>query len=265
MPEDIDNKKSSTEPIKEEHLGFLKVDKLVRRSHAMNLLLRTDDIIVGFNGNIFKGSQKTLNQQLNVEEIKILTIFRKDIFFNIKASGPLGIKLLEVGHEESNDIMDRAKKYFEKVKSFDNFKEFDVYKGKNNYYDVLEINDASLMASLLPFVWFIHHKLYSPLLLLTAAFLLLGSIAWWLFLAAWVIMTIYMSKSSMSMLRGYCLFQEMRPYMKIFSNSNQSVQNIIRTIDKKSKYRFQLIDLPDLEKESEELETNDNLKASEAT
>ena len=50
-----------------------------------------------------------------------------------------------------------------------------------------------------------------------ATFLLLGSIAWWLFLAAWVILTIYMSRGSMSLLRGYCLFQEMRPYMKLYA------------------------------------------------
>ena len=62
-----------------------------------------------------------------------------------------------------------------------------------------------------------------------ATFLLLGSIAWWLFLADWVILTIYKSKGSMSLLRGYCLFQEMRPYLKVYAFSNKEAQEIIRS------------------------------------
>ena len=84
------------------------------------------------------------------------------------------------------------------------------------------------------------------LLLLAATFILLGSIEWWLFLAAWVITTIYMSKSSMSLLRGYCLFNEMRPYMKTFSSSNKDAQETVRKIDAKSRYRFPMISPPDI-------------------
>ena len=75
-------------------LSFLKVDQLKRGSHALSLMLRNEDIIVGINGEIFRGTQKILNQRLKDEEIKIITIFRKQIFFNVKADGPLGIKLL---------------------------------------------------------------------------------------------------------------------------------------------------------------------------
>ena len=59
-----------------------------------------------------------------------------------------------------------------------------------------------------------------------------------------------MSKSSMSLLRGYCLFNEMRPYMKTFSSSNKEAQETVRKIDSKSRYRFPMISPPDL------LETN---------
>ena len=235
---------SKEEPI----ISFLKVDKLLRRSHAMELLFRNDDIIVALNGLVFRGTQKLLNQKLKDKEdkLKVLTIHRKNIFFNIKAEGPLGIKLIEVSSEEATELLKKTNKYFEKKHDFNNFYEYEVFKGKKNYYDVIENNEASLFASLLPFVWFLHHKLYSPLLLLTATFILLGSIEWWLFLAAWVITTIYMSKSSMPLLRGFCMFNEMRPYMKIFSSSNKDVQEIVRKIDAKSRYRFPMINPPDI-------------------
>ncbi len=100
-----------------------------------------------------------------------------------------------------------------------------------------------------------------------ATFLLLGSIAWWLFLAAWVILTIYMSRGSMSLLRGYCLLQEMRPYMKVYAISNKQAQEVIRSLDKKSNYRFPFIAPPEaIENTEEKKDINDKeMKASQAT
>ena len=102
---------------------------------------------------------------------------------------------------------------------------------------------------------------------MVATFLLLGSIAWWLLLTAWVILTIYMSKGAMSLLRGYCLFQDMKPYMKVYAFSNKQVQEIIRSLDKKSNYRFPFIDPPEV---IEDIDANKDLndkemEASQAT
>ena len=257
---------NNTDDNKTNQISFLKIEQLKRNSHALSLLLRSEDIIVGFNRTVFRGSQKVLNQNLKIEDNKIITIFRKETFFDVKADGPLGIKLLEVGSDEASDLLIKTEKYFQDIKNLDNYKDFEVYKGKNNFYDVIEVLDNSLFASLLPFVWFYHHRLYSPLLLLTATFLLLGSIAWWLVLSAWVILTIYMSKGSMSLLRGYCLFQELRPYMKIYATSNKSVQETIRSIDKKSNFRFPFIDPPSTIKETENNKASledKNLKATQ--
>ena len=94
-----DNKSNinKTKEVDANQLNFLKIDQLKRGSHALSLMLRNEDIIVGLNGKTFRGTQKILNQKLKDEETKIITIFRKEIFFNVKADGPLGIKLLEVG------------------------------------------------------------------------------------------------------------------------------------------------------------------------
>lgn len=264
-----DNKSDNTNEKEEDinQLNFLKIDKLKKGSHALSLLLRNEDIIVGVNGKVFRGTQKILNQQLKVEETKIITILRKEIFFSVKAEGPLGIKLLELGSEEANELLKKTEEYFKNFNDFTDFKEFEIYKGKNNFYDIIEIQENSLLASLLPFIWFYHHRLYSPLLLMVATFLLLGSIAWWLLLSAWVILTIYMSKGATSLLRGYCLFQEMRPYMKVYANSNKSAQEIVRSIDKKSNYRFPFIEPPENLESTEKNEENDEkeIKATQPT
>tara|TARA_Y100000589_G_scaffold324276_1_gene360184 strand:- start:1442 stop:2242 length:801 start_codon:yes stop_codon:yes gene_type:complete len=256
-----------TQDVDANQLNFLKIDTLKRGSHALSLMLRNEDIIVGLNGKVFRGTQKILNQKLKDEEIKIITIFRKEIFFNVKADGPLGILLVEVGSDEADELFKKTEEYFKSINDLKEYREFEIYRGKNNFYDIIEIQDNSLLASLLPFIWFYHHRLYSPLFLMVATFLLLGSIAWWLFLAAWVILTIYMSKGSMSLLRGYCLFQEMRPYMKVYAFSNKQVQEIIRSLDKKSNYRFPFIASPEIIEDIEENKdlNNKEMNASQAT
>ena len=71
----------------------------------------------------------------------------------------------------------------------------------------------------------------------------------------------------MSLLRGYCLFQEMRPYMKIYASSNKQAQEIIRSLDKKSNYRFPFIAPPEaIENIEENKNINDKeIKVSQAT
>ena len=114
-------------------------------------------------------------------------------------------------------------------------------------YNIIEVNENSLFASLFPLVWFFHYKLYFPLFLIVLLFILLGSVEWWLFLSSWIILTVYMNKGSMSILRAYCLFNEMRLHSKIYSENIKDVQLIIRQIDKKSNYTFPLIEPPVIE------------------
>ena len=252
----------------EKELLFLKVDQLKRGSHALSLLLRTDDTIVALNKLPIRGSQKLFNQKLKENDENILTILRRNTFFDLKASGPLGIKLNEVSSEESEDLLKKTNKYLNNIDSYEGYKEFEVYRGSNNLYNEIEINELSLLASLLPFVWFFHHKLYTPLFLLMGTLLLLGSIAWWLFLAALVIITIYMSKSSMSLLRGYCLFNEMKIFMRIYTKNNLEAQKILRSLDKKSHYVFPLIEAPltdlEIERLSKKEKETSNLDQVEA-
>ena len=76
-----DNKSNiqNSKEIDANQLNFLKVDQLKRGSHALSLMMRNEDIIVGINGEIFRGTQKILNQRLKDEETKIITILRNTI------------------------------------------------------------------------------------------------------------------------------------------------------------------------------------------
>ena len=238
-------------------VSFLKVDALKRGSHALSLFLKTNDIIVAVDKKPFRGTQKILSETLKDNVKTTLTILRKDTLFNVLARGPLGIKLLETGSDEDATILEKVKVYLDNIKNFDNYKDYEIFKGKGNIYNILEVNEGSLFASLFPLVWFFHYKLYFPLFLIVILFILLGTIEWWLFFASWVILTIYMSKGSMSMLRGYCLFNEMRMFAKIYAETPKNVQLIIRELDKKANFIFAQIPAPEIEESKEDSNNNE--------
>ena len=75
-----------------------------------------------------------------------------------------------------------------------------------------------------------------------------------------------MSKGSTTLLRSYCLFNEMKLYMRIFASNNVEVQDIVRQIDKKSNYIFPLIAPPVIDdKEKDVLEKPvDNIQGASA-
>ncbi len=62
----------------------------------------------------------------------------------------------------------------------------------------------------------------------------------------------------MSLLRGYCLFNEMRMYAKIYSASNRDVQLIIRELDKKANFIFSQIPQPEEEAEKDSKKEKQN-------
>ena len=130
----------------------MKVDALRKGSHALSLLLRTDDIIVAVNKTPFRGVQKLLNEKLKESKENVITIYRKNVLFNVLAKGPLGIKLVETSSDEDAAILEKLKSYLDNIKSFENYKEFEVFKGRKNMYNVLEVNEGSCLLHY--FHWF---------------------------------------------------------------------------------------------------------------
>ena len=51
-------------------------------------------------------------------------------FLMLLAKGPLGIKLVETSSDEDAAILDKVKSYLDNIKNFEDYKEFEVFKGK---------------------------------------------------------------------------------------------------------------------------------------
>ena len=71
MMEDNKGNINKTKDVDANQLNFLKIDKLKRGSHALSLMLRNEDIIVGLNGKTFRGTQKIGRSYKNCKIIKL--------------------------------------------------------------------------------------------------------------------------------------------------------------------------------------------------
>ena len=246
MEENIDNNSSSNNEEKKEkdetNYGLLKISQLKKRTNAFRYLLRQEDIVVAVDGIVFRGESKKLNNILRLEDKTILTIQRKDQLFQLSLDGPLGVKLTEISREETSEIIEKYNQ--SGLDKIEVYRHYEVYRGAKNRYNVIE-DSQSILASLLPPIWLMHQRLFAPLALLIFTYILLGSIAWWMFLASWVLISVYMSKGSVSLLRGYAMLKNMKLYMYISSKDLIGAQKTIRNIDKKSHFDFSMINLPD--------------------
>ena len=132
MEENLQTSKDTSSSVQRDTVSFLKIDALTKGSHALSVFLKTNDIIVGVDKKVFRGTQKTLNDILKEREKTAITIFRKNSFFNVLVNGPLGIKLLETSSDEDEEILKKVQDYLDKIDNFENFKEFEVFRGKGN-------------------------------------------------------------------------------------------------------------------------------------
>ena len=64
-------------------------------------------------------------------------------------------------------ILEKVKSYLDNIKSFENYKEFEVFKGRKNMYNILEVNEDLYLPHYFHLVWFFHYKLYLPLFLIS--------------------------------------------------------------------------------------------------
>ena len=64
---------------------------------------------------------------------------------NIDSMAKLGIKLVEVSSDQANELLIKTDEYFKGVNDFKDFREFEIYRGKNNFYDIIEVQENSLL------------------------------------------------------------------------------------------------------------------------
>ena len=84
MEENLQTSKDTSSSVQRDTVSFLKIDALTKGSHALSVFLKTNDIIVGVDKKVFRGTQKTLNDILKEREKPQLQYLEKIHFLMYK-------------------------------------------------------------------------------------------------------------------------------------------------------------------------------------
>ena len=75
MEENLQTNKDTSSSVQRDTVSFLKIDALTKGSHALSVFLKTNDIIVGVDKKVFRGTQKNTQRYFKRE--------RKNCNYNI--------------------------------------------------------------------------------------------------------------------------------------------------------------------------------------
>ena len=93
---------------------LLKIESIRKKSHAFSIFLKSNDIIVAVNNELFTHGENALNDELReIQKINgkiIITIFRDNIFYDVIVRRSLGCKFISTSQSENEEIQSNFSK-----------------------------------------------------------------------------------------------------------------------------------------------------------
>ena len=238
--------------------SLLKVETFSKKSQASQLLLKTGDVVVALNNEIYSKGDNTLVDDLNFykkeEKKTLITIYRNNSFFDILVFGSLGCKFIPTTEEETNRISQEFSK--KKIYDIDELNEYIAMRDTRNNYEIIN-KFKSIMAGIFPPLWLAYHNSWWLLGMFSILSFLLLSINFWLFIFGWICVSLYCYKGNAQLLISFAILSG-KNYSMIFCAKNiEEAQIIIRSINEKSKFKYTKLEDPKIE-EAEEDENKEN-------
>ena len=180
---------------------FLQIKAIRTSSNAFVMKLEEGDIIIALDGLIVNKSYDDLTKELNeIEDKKILTLYRDGVFFNTFVYGSLGVICESVNSKtipdlkklDPNDYFNQDDFYFQ----------FEVYK-KPQKTAILLNTFPTILASLAPPLWMLQNRLWTFLCISLVFYWFLLMISPWLFFIGWILKSWHVGNSQIDILRFF--------------------------------------------------------------
>ncbi len=242
--------------------GFLlKIESVMKKTHAFSIFLKPNDIIVAINNELFTLGENALNDELReIQKIQgkmLVTVFRDDVFFDIIVRGSLGCKFVTTSQSENEEIQSNFSK--KKVYDLDELKEYGILRDLRNNFDCIE-KSPSLAAGIFPPLWLAYQQQWWILGLFSAFSMLLFSVNSWLFMLGWLILSIYCYKAQTNLLFSFSLLSGKAFTMQLAAPTIEFTHEKVRELYPKSKFKYSKLENPVFEEteENEKVEKNIN-------
>ena len=222
--------------------SFLKISQLKLKCRGRNLRLKEDDIIVAVDGEPFHGTILEFVNLISAEEKNsLLTIKRKDVFFELITSGSLGTSFKFTEAEETLAVEEGFKNH--KVYDIEEYQIFEILRDIHRNVDIIHTSPSSF-AWLIPPAWLIQHRLWEALMVTIAIYLITFSVAWWMFVISWILMAVYFNKGQATLLRSFSIYRDNHFWIILAARNEEEVQNICRKLDPRCDFEFSQVGPP---------------------
>ena len=219
---------------------FLKIKSIRTSSHAFQMMLKENDIILCLDGEFVNVTYDVFSKELNeIIDKKILTIVRNEILFNTFVEGPLGVVSEEISSKEISNLENFDLK---KILDLNNFyQQFEVYKRPQSV-SVLLNTIPTILASLAPPLWMVQNKLWILLGISLVFYTVLIVVSPWLFFIGWILKSWYVGSCQIDILRYFYKFNNYRFWISFCEDSEKKAQQLARKFDSKVDFDYSYLD-----------------------
>ena len=214
-------------------IGGITVQDYVKR-------LDEDDILVAIDGKPYLGGPQRLRStflQERDEEAKwLLTFYRNGVFFDILIDHPIKSAFGYSTKKETELVLAAFRQHT--FGDFQSYENFEIYRDRAGKCDILSFRPDPL-AWIIPPLWLLKHRLYPPLAVVSVVYLLTYVIHAYLFIAAAIMLGVYINRAQSNLLRSFTMFEDKSHYMTIAATNEIDANLIIKKMDPKNKIRYE--------------------------
>ena len=214
-------------------IGGITVQDYVKR-------LNEDDILVAIDGKPYlDGPQRlrsTFLQERDGESKWLLTFYRNGVFFDILIDHPIKSAFGYSTKKETELVLAAFRQHT--FGDFQSYENFEIYRDRAGKCDILSFRPDPL-AWIIPPLWLLKYRLYPPLAVVSVVYLLTFVIHAYLFIAAAIMLAVYINRAQDNLMRSFTMFEDKYHYMTIASTNEADVSLIIKRIDPKNKIRYE--------------------------
>lgn len=235
---------------------FLKLQRDRMGRYAKRMRLRSDDVLVAVDGELFTGDAEMLGayfkgretDSADVEDIEedepeqeelprhMLTFWRDGAFFHIVFNQPLLATYEYTNSEEGEQIV----KGFEALQ-YGPLEEYDNYEVfRDLYHDgAIHCVRPEPLATVAPLLWAINHRLLYPAAVMIIVYGATLLTHWAMFVAAYALMSVYTRRSQLDLLRSYHMYGEKHFWAVVAERNEVSAGEAARQFDRKLIFQFE--------------------------
>jgi len=232
---------------------LIKIDKIRKKTYAMSLFLKPEDVIVALNNQLYTFGEKKFVEELNDlkknNQKAVLTILRNDFFFDVIVENSLGCVFVTTNLEETDKI---KKEFLEKENhDLDELNEYIAMRDVYRRYDVYQ-NSNTISAGLCPPLWLAYSGKWWILFAFSTLSIMLFTVNLFMFLLGWILTSVYCYKAQLNLLFSFSMLEGKAFSLKIAAKTIDEAQEIIRKIDPKSRFKHSKLGDPVIEDEKKE-------------